>query len=105
MTTGTAVGRANVVNTITYSQIATGENNPAGTRIDLAELTALATADPTGNRVLDVLNHKMLHGTMSPQMRAIILPAFTAVSAATPAARAQTAVYLVATSSQFQVQR
>lgn len=105
MTTGTAVGRANVVNTMTYGQINTGENFPGGTRIDLAELTALATADPTGNQVLDALNHKMLHGTMSPQMRAIILPAFTAVSAATPAARAQAALYLVATSSQFQVQR
>ncbi len=105
MTTGTAIGRANVVNTMTFGQIGTGANNPSGTRIDLAEFTALAAADPTGNQLLDALNHKMMHGTMSPQMRAIILPAFTAVSAATPAARAQAAIYLVATSSQFQVQR
>jgi uncharacterized protein (DUF1800 family) len=105
LTTGTAVGRANVVNTMTFGQIAVAENSPAGTKIDITDLQALATADPTGNLVLDALNQRMLHNTMSPQMRATILPAFTAVAANNPLARAQAAVYLVASSSQFQVQR
>lgn len=105
MTTGTAVARANVMNTIVFSRINVGETTPNGTAIDLAEWEALAAADPTGNRLLDELNIRMLHGRMTPQMRAAILPAFTAVSATTPRARAQAAIYLVATSSQFQIQR
>ncbi len=105
MTTGTAIGRANVVNTMTYGQINAGENTPGGTRIDLADLQALMVADPTGNLVLDELNHRMLHNTMSSEMRAIILPAIAAVGSTDTLGRARAAVYLVATSSQFQVQR
>lgn len=105
MTTGTAVARANAVNTMVYNQIGVGENTPQGTRLDLAEMQALAAQDPTGNTLLDILNHRMLHGRMSPQMRAIILPAFTAVAASDPLGRARAAIYLVATSSQYQVQR
>jgi uncharacterized protein (DUF1800 family) len=105
LTTGTAVGRANVVNTITYGQINVGENNPAGTRIDLADLQAISAADPTGNQLLDVLNQRMLHNTMSAEMRATILPAITVITATDTLGRARAAVYLVASSSQFQVQR
>lgn len=105
LTTGTAVGRANVVNTITFGQIAVGENTPAGTRIDLADLQALSAADPTGNQLLDALNQRMLHNTMSPQMRSTILPAITIINATDTLGRARAAVYLVASSSQFQVQR
>lgn len=105
MTTGTSVARANFVNTATFSRISVAETSPLGTSIDLTEWEALAAADPTGNRLLDELNHRMLHGRMSAAMRAAILPAFTAVSATTPRARAQAAIYLVATSSQFQIQR
>jgi hypothetical protein len=88
-----------------YSQLATGNDNPAGTSIDLTEMQALAAADLTGNLLVEALNQKMLHGTMSPQMRSIILTAVTAVPSGSTMARAQQAVYLVATSSQYQVQR
>lgn len=105
LTTGTAIGRANVVNTMTYSQLNTGENNPAGTRIDLADLQALSAADPTGNQLLDALNQRLLHNTMSSQMRSTILPAITALPATDTIGRVRAAVYLVASSSQFQIQR
>lgn len=105
LTTGTAVSRANVINTMTFNRINTGANSPLGTAIDLGEMIALAQADPTGNQLLDVLNQRMLHGTMSPQMRNTILTAVLAVASTNPTARAQQAIYLVATSSQFQVQR
>ena len=105
LTTGTAVGRANVVNTMTFGQIAVSENSPAGTRIDLADLQALSAADPTGNQLLDALNQRLLHNTMSPQMRSTILPAITALPSTDTIGRARAAVYLVASSSQFQVQR
>lgn len=106
MTTGTAIGRLNFANTMVYSRINGGtENVPQGTSLDLTEMDAYSTADPTGNLLLDELNKRLLHYTMSPQMRATILPAVTAVASSNPRARVQAAIYLVATSSQFQVQR
>ncbi len=107
LTTGTAISRTNFVNSAIMNAtiVAVGENAPQGTTIDLSEMQALAAADLTGNQLLDALNQKMLHGTMSTQMRNILLPAITAVPANTPLQRARQAIYLVATSSQFQVQR
>jgi len=106
-TTGTAVTRANFGNKIIFSRI---DPNPerrviSGTSISLAEMQAFAEADPSGNQLLDMLNLRMLHGTMSPQMRATILGVVQSVPASNPLLRAQRAVYLVFTSSQYQVQR
>jgi len=47
----------------------------------------------------------MLHGTMSTTMRDTIRQAVLAVPATNAVKRARTAVYLVATSSQYQVER
>jgi hypothetical protein len=47
----------------------------------------------------------MLHGTMSAAMKSTILTAVTAVASSDPIGRSRQAVYLVATSSQYQVQR
>jgi hypothetical protein len=105
MTTGTAISRANFVNTMVFARVTTSENAPQGTSIDLSEMQALAAADTTSNQLLDALNQKMMHGTMSPSMRSAILTAVQAVPANTPLARAQQAIYLIATSSQYQVQR
>jgi hypothetical protein len=52
-----------------------------------------------------MLNLRMMHGTMSPAMRSSILNVVQTVPASNPLLRAQRAVYLVATSSQYQVQR
>ncbi len=105
MTTGTSIARANVMNTMVYSQLSVAETRPLGTKLDFAEMEALAAADPYGNRLLDELNYRLLHGRMSPQMRQAILPAIVAASTTSARARAQAAIYLVATSSQYQVQR
>jgi hypothetical protein len=54
------------------------------------------------------LDRLLLHGTMSAAMRTKILQTITALAGATAAdhlKRAQWAVYLVATSSQYQVAR
>ena len=80
-------------------------NVPVGTAFQFGDLEALAAADPTGNQLMDVLNHKMMHGTMSPQMRSTILTAVTSLSASNARARTQQAIYLIATSSQYQIQR
>lgn len=113
MTTGTAVARANFANTMIINNgiAVNGVNVPLGTRLNLTELQALSAADPTGGQLVDALNQKMMHGTMSAQMRSTILTAVTSITqSATPTAtqtldRAKQAVYLVATSSQYQVQR
>jgi hypothetical protein len=106
LTTSTTIQRSNFMNTMVYSRIAGGTTNfPLGTSIKLGELQALAAADTSGNQLLDFLNTKMMHGTMSAQMRSSILTAVTAITATNTLARAQTALYLVATSSQYQIQR
>lgn len=106
MNTGTSIGRLNRVNTFVFGRINVSlPNTPNGTSIDLSEMVALAQADTTGNRLVDTLNVRMLHGAMSTTMKNTILTAVNAVASTNPTLRAQTAVYLVAGSSQFQVQR
>lgn len=106
LTTGTAVGRMNRVNTFVFSRIAASQpNTPLGTSIDLSEMISLAQTDTTGNRLVDTLNVRMMHGAMPTAMKNTILTAVQAVASNNPTLRAQTAVYLVATSSQFQIQR
>ena len=108
MTTGTAVARANFFNRFVYTAvpIAVDTNAPNGTSFDFSEYQAASEADPTGNRLMDLLNARMMHHTMSQPMRETIR---TAVISRIPANqglnRARQAIYLVATSSQYQVQR
>jgi uncharacterized protein (DUF1800 family) len=104
--TVTAIQRTNFMNTIVFGTIAvTLPDTPNGTSIDLSGLQALAAADTTGGLLVDELNKKMMNGSMSAGMRGSILTAVQAVSSADSLARARQALYLVATSSQFQVQR
>jgi uncharacterized protein (DUF1800 family) len=102
LSTSTVLRRANFVNTIVFSRIAAGGNAPNGTSIDLSGMRALA-ADPA--QLVDALDGLLMHGTMSAEMRQSIIGAVTAVSAANTLKRARTAVYLVASSSQYEVER
>ena len=102
LSTSTVLRRANFVNTIVFSRIAAGANAPDGTSIDLSGMQALA-ADPA--QLVDALDALLTHGTMSAEMRQSIIGAVTAVSATNRLKPARTAVYLVATSSQYQVER
>jgi uncharacterized protein (DUF1800 family) len=106
-TTGTAVTRVNFGNTIIFNRISPNPERRVtlGTSLSLAEMQGFAEADPSGNQLLDMLNLRMMHGTMSPQMRGTILGVVQTVPESNPLLRAQRAVYLVATSSQYQVQR
>jgi len=88
-----------------YSQISTGNNAPLGTSINLAEMQSLAAADTTGDRLLDVLNTRLMHGTMTAQNRAAVLSAVQALPATDTLGRARAAIYSIATSSQYQIQR
>jgi uncharacterized protein (DUF1800 family) len=112
MTTGTSISRANFINQMTYGNpaipVSAASNSggaPNGTSIDLSDLQTLSNADSTGGQLVDELNTRLLHGTMSSQMRSQIMTAVQAVSPTDSLARSRAAVYLVATSSQYQVQR
>jgi hypothetical protein len=100
--TSTALRRDNFVNTIVFSTIAVGANSPYGTSLDLSPLQALA-GNPA--QLVDSLDMLLLHGTMSPAMRTSIVSAVNAVAATNTLKRARTALYLVATSSQYQVEK
>jgi hypothetical protein len=112
LTTGTALKRPNFANQMIFAPIATGgipanaaNNIPNGTSITMSRMQALVAADPTGGELVDMLNRLMLHGSMSQSMRDSIMQAVQAVASTNTLKRAQTAVYLVATSSQYEVQR
>jgi uncharacterized protein (DUF1800 family) len=109
--TSTSYARTNFMNTLFLANGGNGiavnaPNRPVGTQINFASFQALST---TPQQLVDALNARLMHGTMSAQMNASIVATVTAITNATPATQAlqrtQTAIYLVATSSQYQVER
>jgi uncharacterized protein (DUF1800 family) len=99
----TSLRRANFVNRVIFSSIpAAAPNRPTGTSIDLAEWDPLAD-EP--DQLIEALNWLLLHGTMSNEMRDSIRGAVETIPAASRRLRVRTAIYLIATSSQYQVQR
>lgn len=104
--TGTSVKRTNFLSVYIFNGISPNATDSLrGTTLDFSEFVPYSEADPTGNLLLDMLNSKMMHGTLSQAHRNAILPAIQAVSAADPAARVRTAAYLISASSQYQIQR
>ena len=113
LSTTTTLRRANNINTLIFNGVspnttptAASPDRPRGTSIDIANLEALA-GNPVD--VINALDALLLHGTMHPQMRASIITAMNAINDANVATRnqkrARTAVYLVAASSQYDIQR
>jgi uncharacterized protein (DUF1800 family) len=113
--TGTALKRPNAVNQFfPVNSTAVGgiaattgaaANTPCGTRVDVTRYQNLAAADTTGGQLIDAVNRELMNGSMSPQVRAEISTAVQAVASTNPLKRARTAIYLAATSPQYQVQR
>jgi Protein of unknown function (DUF1800) len=99
----TALSRANFANRVIFSSIpAAPPDRPTGTSLDLSPWTALA-ADPAN--LVSQLNCQMLACSMSTAMQTSIVSAVSAIAATNVLLRTRTAVYLIATSSQFNVQR
>lgn len=96
--TATSLVRANLVNTLAFGALGTG------TTFDITPWGVLAQTSTTA--LLDELDRVLMHGTMSSQMRSSITTALSDASlAANATQRARNAIYLVLTSSQYQVQR
>ena len=113
LSTTTTLRRANNINTLIYTGVtanttptAASPDRPRGTSIDISNLEALA-GNPSD--VVNALDALLLHGTMNPQMRTSIITAMSAINDANVTTRnqkrARMAVYLVATSSQYDIQR
>jgi uncharacterized protein (DUF1800 family) len=116
LSTATSLKRANFVNQVVFNGIPrttdVAQTSPLGTALDLTALQALA-ADP--QQLVDALNTRvspnvvpLMHGTMTSAMRSSIISAVQSIPTTDPQyqlKRARTAVYLVATSSQYQVER
>jgi uncharacterized protein (DUF1800 family) len=99
-TAATAVIRINFVNSFVYGAIGNG------TAVDFTPYATLAGNPDQPGQLLDSLDSLLLHGTMSAAARASILAAVNAVPSG-PAQnldRAKAAIYLIASSSQYQVE-
>jgi uncharacterized protein (DUF1800 family) len=106
MNTATSVKRTNALSVLIFDGFASNVSDTIrGTSLDYSEYASISSADETGGMLLDALNMQFLHGTMSPAHRNIILTAVQAVPASNPTQRVKTAAYLLAASSQYQVQR
>ena len=92
--TNTALARANFVNSIVYGTIS------SGTKVSFTPVSGAGSQDA----MVDWLNNYLLHGTMSSQMKQSVLTAMTAAGTNTTN-QAKMALYLVISSSQYQVQR
>lgn len=109
--TATALARANFLysavlgtasgNTVYAAQPAATVLGATGTYLDLTPYMALAS-DPAA--LVDKLDTLLLHGTMAAETRNQLVTAVAAASS-DPKVRAQTAIYLVANTPQFLVER
>jgi hypothetical protein len=97
LTTATTLNRANFVNTFVFGSLG------STTTVNFGSYASQAS---NPGALLDSLNTLMLHGTMTADMKTSLLTAMQAVPAGTNQAlqQAQTAIYLIGTSSQYQVQ-
>jgi uncharacterized protein (DUF1800 family) len=108
LSTSTSLRRANFVNKVLFTGIPVGANAPTGTQVNLSAFQALAS-NPTA--LVNELDRLMMHGTMSPSMKNSIVTAVSSIAISNPMTnaeslrRAQQAVYLVASSSQYQIAR
>lgn len=100
-TTATTLVRANFINSFVYGSIGTGTTVSFTTYANLA-----ANPNATG-QLLDTLNALLLHNSMTADARTSILAAVNAVPAGSTQnlARAQAAIYLILSSSQYQVEQ
>jgi uncharacterized protein (DUF1800 family) len=109
--TSTTYKRANFVNTLFLGNSGngippSGANRPAGTQVNHAAYQALAGSP---QQLVDALNTRLMHGSMSAGMNANIVAAVNGITNANATTQAlqrtQTAIYLIATSSQYQVEK
>jgi uncharacterized protein (DUF1800 family) len=105
--TSTTYQRTNFMNTLLLGNSGNGipasaPNRPTGTQLNYSSYQAMAGNAQT---LVDALNTRLMHGTMSAAMKTNIVATVNAISSGDPAGRTRTAIYLIATSAQYQVER
>jgi uncharacterized protein (DUF1800 family) len=106
LNTGNGVKRTNLLHLLVFEGLtANATDSLRGTSLTYGEFVPAAETDATGNQLLDLLNVRMMHGAMLEDQREKILTAVLAVPANDPVLRVKTAVYLLAASSHYQIQR
>jgi uncharacterized protein (DUF1800 family) len=101
--TSTALARVNFVAEVTYKTMSiSNPNRPTGTWLDLSSLTPLAGSP---YQLTNALNTLLFHGQMSPDLHATVNVALGSMTTATSLAKVQKAVYLVASSPEYFVER
>jgi uncharacterized protein (DUF1800 family) len=93
--TNTSLARVNFINSIVYGQIS------SGTTLDFTPVINAGTTD----QMVAWLNTLFLHGTMSSGVQSSVSAALSALSPTDTKNQAKAAIYLVTSSSQYQVQR
>jgi uncharacterized protein (DUF1800 family) len=95
LTTATSLNRVNWINSFAFGTFGGGS-------VDFSSYAAQATNPGT---LVDSLNALLMHGSMSSDMKSAIVTAIQAVPAGSTQAsqQAKTAIYLVGSSSQYQV--
>lgn len=100
--TSTAMARMNFAGDVIYKRMTTSTDRPKGTWLDLSPIAWYA---PTPDLIVQEVNRRMLHGSMSTEMRTLILNAVTAMPSSDFTGRLRRAIYLVATSAEYSVGR
>ena len=106
--TATSLARVNLAQEIVFHAMPTNANfRPMGTWLDETTLASLPADDP--QTLVDTLNAAMMSGSMSSDMNSRLVSAVANVTDPDPFTqalkRAREAVYLIATSSQYNVGR
>jgi hypothetical protein len=106
MNSQTAFIRPDFINALFLSNSGNGlpggtTDRPTGTQFNIA--TPVNYTTMTAQQLVDALDLRLMHGTTSAATKASILTNVSNISDGT--LRARTAIYLFASSSQFQVER
>ena len=105
--TSTSFKRANFVNTLFLANSGNGipisnPNRPSGTQTNYSSYQALAGNPPD---LVDALEARMTHGGMPAATKSNIVATVAGIASSDPAGRTRAAIYLIATSSQYQVEK
>jgi hypothetical protein len=102
--TSTSLAHINMMYDFAYHKMPlNARDRPLGTWIDTTPYEPESAGDATA--LIDDLNLRLMHGSMSQALYASVQNAVTAITESNPTARVQEAIYLIASSSEYQVER
>jgi uncharacterized protein (DUF1800 family) len=102
--TSTSLAHINMIYDFAYHRMPLNtRDRPLGTWIDTAQYEPEAAGDATA--LMNDLNMRLMHGSMSPALYASVQSAVQAIDPSNLTARVQEAFYLIASSSEYMVER